>query len=492
MLTIDLKQASQDAVIARQLQTVTDVMLKAKKTIVVTGAGISCSSGIPDFRSADGLYNLVKKQYPKVVLKGKDLFDANLFRDCTSTAVFYTFISELHAQTIKAKPSPTHHFIKMLSERGKLLRCYTQNIDCLEEEVGMETNLVCENGKVKKDVRVVQLHGSLRKLKCTICSEPYGFLNDYEKVFREGEAPDCPKYLIRVAQGKRKIATGTLRPDIVLYNENHPFGDAIGRIQLSDLAKSPDVLLVMGTSLKVHGLRLLVRKAAKIVHENKKGCVILVNKTPVVGKEWSGVFDYFVEGETDEWCDIVQDALRKVKVQTKLPFKAITADQKKAKANSNSNNMENLNGQESGQEQEREQEQEQLSDKENHVPQETSKKPRSNGKKRSLSVVIGKRTMRDNAIDSIQEALEASGIASAPSSPRLGASTCVSVNVATQGRAIATCRRRTTRSTKPSVQGPLCDQGSPMAQNTLMTMTRAKMSASKPSLRRPALVKASH
>lgn len=132
---------------------------------------------------------------------------------------------------------------------------------------------------------------------------------------------------IRVAQGKRKVATGTLRPDIVLYNENHPFGDAIGKIQSSDLSRSPDVLLVMGTSLKVHGLRLLVRKAAKIVHENKKGCVILVNKTPVVGKEWAGVFDYFVEGETDGWCSIVENAIRQVKVQSKLPFKPLTPAQ---------------------------------------------------------------------------------------------------------------------------------------------------------------------
>lgn len=132
---------------------------------------------------------------------------------------------------------------------------------------------------------------------------------------------------IRVAQGKRKVATGTLRPDIVLYNENHPFGDAIGKIQSSDLSRSPDVLLVMGTSLKVHGLRLLVRKAAKIVHGNKKGCVILVNKTPVVGKEWAGVFDYFVEGETDGWCSIVENAIRQVKVQTKLPFKPLTPAQ---------------------------------------------------------------------------------------------------------------------------------------------------------------------
>ncbi|KAF9538674.1 hypothetical protein EC957_006346 [Mortierella hygrophila] len=331
MLTIDLSLQSEDVLSDRHLQKVTDVMLKAKKTIVVTGAGISCSSGIPDFRSADGLYDLVKKQYPDTVLKGKDLFDANLFRDCKTTAVFYTFISELHAQTLKAKPTPTHHFIKMLSERGKLLRCYTQNIDCLEEELGMDTSLVCDKGKVKKDVNVVQLHGSLRRLKCTLCSEPYGFQTDYQKVFKEGDAPGCPKCElydgIRVAQGKRKVATGTLRPDIVLYNENHPFGDAIGKIQSSDLSRSPDVLLVMGTSLKVHGLRLLVRKAAKIVHGNKKGCVILVNKTPVVGKEWAGVFDYFVEGETDGWCSIVENAIRQVKVQTKLPFKPLTPAQ---------------------------------------------------------------------------------------------------------------------------------------------------------------------
>ncbi|ORZ28465.1 DHS-like NAD/FAD-binding domain-containing protein [Lobosporangium transversale] len=377
MLTIDLNQS--DVVSERHLQTVTDVMLRAKKTIVVTGAGISCSSGIPDFRSADGLYNLVKKQYPKTVLKGKDLFDANLFRDCTTTAVFYTFISELHAQTLKAKPSPTHHFIKMLSEKGKLLRCYTQNIDCLEEELGMETKLVCEKGKVKKDVNVVQLHGSLRKLKCTLCSEPYGFITDYEKVFREGEAPDCPKCElndgIRVAQGKRKIATGTLRPDIVLYNENHPFGEAIGRIQLSDFQKSPDVLLVMGTSLKVHGLRLLVRKAAKIVHANKKGCVILVNKTPVVGKEWNGVFDYFIEGECDHWCHIVQDALRKVKVQTKLPFKPLTTEQ--------------MEKQKQAQKEEK-QEQEQSSDKENFIPLSLYKKQKPGSRKRPFAAMMGK------------------------------------------------------------------------------------------------------
>ncbi|KAF9967571.1 hypothetical protein BGZ70_009038 [Mortierella alpina] len=442
MLTIDLNQSSRDVVLERHLGAVTDVMIKAKKTLVVTGAGISCSSGIPDFRSADGLYNLVKKQYPKTVLKGKDLFDANLFRDCTTTAVFYTFISELHAQTLKAKPSPTHHFIKMLSEKGKLLRCYTQNIDCLEEELGMETSLVCEKGKVKKDVNVVQLHGSLRKLKCTLCSEPYGFLTDFEKVFREGEAPDCPKCELN---------------------------DAIGRIQVSDLQKSPDVLLVMGTSLKVHGLRLLVRKAAKAVHENKKGCVILVNKTPVVGKEWSGVFDYFIEGETDRWCHIVEDALRKVKVQTKLPFKAITAEQKEKQMQSK--------------EQEK-QDQEQSSDKENDVPVSLAKKHTS-GKKRAFAVMQGHKISDDIVSESIQAAMGATGLGGSTAPARSTSASILVINNANQERAVATCRKRTiSASASPTPAAAPLSPSSPTKQNTL-----GSMHVSKASIRRPILTK---
>jgi len=202
--------------------------------------------------------------------------------------------------------------------------------------------------------------------------------------------------VIRVAQGKRKVATGTLRPDIVLYNENHPFGEAIGRIQLSDLQKSPDVLLVMGTSLKVHGLRLLVRRAAKTVHNSKKGCVILVNKTPVVGKEWDGVFDYFIEGECDRWCHIVQDALRKVKVQTKLPFMALTpaeiVKQKQGLEEQRRKKQAHEQGQQSQQQrQEQEQEQEQTSDKENFVPLRLFKRQKPGSKKRPLAAMAGKR-----------------------------------------------------------------------------------------------------
>ena len=79
-----------------------------------------------DFRSENGLYNLVKTRYPDVVLRGKDLFDASLFRDQASTALFYTFMAELKLLVSVAVPTPGHVWIKTLQDKGKLLRCYTQ------------------------------------------------------------------------------------------------------------------------------------------------------------------------------------------------------------------------------------------------------------------------------------------------------------------------------------------------------------------------------
>ena len=100
-----------------------------------------------DFRSSDGLYALVKQQYPDVVLKGRDLFDASLFRDPTSTAVFYTFISQLKKSIDVAKPSPTHRFIKTLDSKRKLLRSYTQNIDGLDRILDITTVVDRLNGQ---------------------------------------------------------------------------------------------------------------------------------------------------------------------------------------------------------------------------------------------------------------------------------------------------------------------------------------------------------
>jgi NAD+-dependent protein deacetylase SIR2 len=225
-VTLDLENYAMDMPTRRALASLSYSVAKCKKIVVVTGAGISCSCGIPvrphsscciqtyikypfsqDFRSSDGLYNLVKQQYPDVVMKGRDLFDASLFRDSTSTAVFYTFISQLKQSIDKAEPSPTHRFIKALDSKNKLLRSYTQNIDGLEERVGLmgsSSREVKAAGKGKgkasliaKDVRNVQLHGDIHRVRCTLCSADLPCTAEYMQSFDDGVAPECPDCLTR-------------------------------------------------------------------------------------------------------------------------------------------------------------------------------------------------------------------------------------------------------------------------------------------------------
>ena len=141
----------------------------------------------------------------------------------------------------------------------------------------------------------------------------------------------------RVARSARPLKIGKLRPAIVLYDEPHPLGDDIGAIETYDLGRRPDLLIIMGTSLKVHGLKKLVKEFAKSVHEpsnpskidtlgeaakNRRGKVIFVNKTPP-SSEWADVIDYHVEGDTDSWVERVLEDWKKTRpddwnVQTTL------------------------------------------------------------------------------------------------------------------------------------------------------------------------------
>ncbi|KAF9460115.1 DHS-like NAD/FAD-binding domain-containing protein [Collybia nuda] len=317
----------------RSLSDLSLAVAKSKKIVVVTGAGISCSCGIPDFRSSDGLYALVKEQYPDVVLKGRDLFDASLFRDAKLTAVFYTFIAQLKKSIDSALPAPTHHFIKILDTKKKLLRSYTQNIDGLEARVGLLGTSSQEakhlgQGKTKirtSDVRNVQLHGDIHRVRCMSCSAEYPYTIENLEIFKEGTPPDCPECLTRsearAARSARPIRVGSLRPAVVLYDEPHPLGDFIGSIQSADLARKPDLLIIMGTSLKVHGFKKLVKEFAKTIHtpagssssaKPRVGRVIFVNKTPPPA-EWLDIIDYHVEGETDTWVNKVVEDWKKMR-----------------------------------------------------------------------------------------------------------------------------------------------------------------------------------
>lgn len=298
----------------------------ARKMIMLTGAGISCNAGIPDFRSQDnGLYDTIKRQFPELSIRtGKEMFDISLFRDETKISVFAAFMERLYSNCRLASPTKTHKFIAHLKNRNKLLRCYTQNIDGLEEYLGLEvsskqdhslgTRVGSEINSIWRNYDVVQLHGDLNTLSCTRCFHNFAWNRYWARSFRRGELPLCPECEKtnnkRFQQGKRQLSgVGYLRPNIVLYGENHPSGDIISQGINLDLNRGkPDFLIIMGTSLKVDGVKRVVKQVSKQVHE-RGGLVILVNKTKIADSNWHGVIDYQICMDCDDWVMSLEDTV---------------------------------------------------------------------------------------------------------------------------------------------------------------------------------------
>ena len=330
-------------------------------------------------------------------MKGKDLFDASIWADPLRTAVFYTFATSLRQKVKEVEPTSSHRFISHLRDRGKLVRCYTQNIDQIEEKVGLSTSLQdgpgsrgrfsrkstanmnqlskmveeasasssnsgssdklqqlsdessqqtqggeadgtvtptsVEGEQTSSDaskvpqkhprrdlprsgVECVFLHGSLEQLRCFLCGRVCSWDDDHrERETLSGQQPECPHCVgattAREEKGKRALGVGKLRPDIVLYGEEHPNAHLISPIVTHDLALCPDMLLILGTSLRVHGLKVMVREFAKAVHA-KGGKVVFVNFTKPPESSWGDVIDYWIEWDCDAWVSDLQGKIPKL------------------------------------------------------------------------------------------------------------------------------------------------------------------------------------
>ncbi|ETN36674.1 uncharacterized protein HMPREF1541_08952 [Cyphellophora europaea CBS 101466] len=371
----------------RHLQDIADTIASSHKILIVTGAGISTSIGIPDFRSKDGLYNLIPEQTlpspppsqpstpskerfasptgtpsrkrkasesvdedqgdlppstqsstssrrssvtPTKRLRGQDLFDSRVFNSADSTTIFYRFIASLREKIhddVK-ETSATHKFIRVLRDGGRLMRCYTQNIDGLEAREGLVMDLKRGKGTRRRfqkkywaeprpdhpagshhdgGCEVVQLHGDLDTLRCSVCATQWTWTENETEVFTDGFAPRCKKCARksdeRQKTGKRGLAVGSLRPNIVLYGEDHPQNSLLSPFVPYDAGSQPDVLIIMGTSLKVFGLQKIIREFAKAVHAQKKGKVIFVNRTKPAESVWDNFIDYFIPMDCDDWID---------------------------------------------------------------------------------------------------------------------------------------------------------------------------------------------
>ncbi|GAA5956058.1 hypothetical protein JCM10213_005262 [Rhodosporidiobolus nylandii] len=358
MQTVHLEQtgtAVEPRATTKALEAVTLSLAKAKKAVLLVGAGISTNAGIPDFRSqGSGLYSSTSSpsSASTSTLKGPELFSAGVYRSPETKAEHLRFIAALKQSldniTSSARPSSsssssaepvtkTHGFMSMLKKRGQLMRVYTQNIDGLE---GVGTGLQAVplegltpssaasaapalsrlkgKGKAKVEGDFVQLHGSVGSVRCTGCEFVRVWGGDDDEAFGAGEVGACPqceeRATIRSARGQRPLSSlqrAFLRPSITLYDEAPVAALTIGSLSVSDLSSSPDCLIVMGTSLKIPGFKKLVKEFAKAV-KAKGGMRVLVNREEMGGKaEWKDVFDYQVISDIDSFVIRVTDDWKK-------------------------------------------------------------------------------------------------------------------------------------------------------------------------------------
>jgi NAD-dependent histone deacetylase SIR2 len=297
---LDLTSIEIDEEQQPQLQRLLNVLHKKRKIVVIAGAGISVSAGIPDFRSATGLFNSLKKEH-KLKSSGKDLFDASVYQDNDSTSTFHDMVRTLSQHTKSAQPTAFHHLLATLAQEGRLMRLYTQNVD------GIDTSLPPLSTQIpfpKKGPwpKTVQVHGGLDYMVCSKCHDLAPF--DAE-MFNGPTPPPCPTCVendtIRQVADKRSHGIGRLRPRMVLYNEHNPDDEAIGSCAAADMRLRPDAVIVAGTTLKVPGVRRIAREMCKIVRDRKDGVAVWINNDPEpLGKELEDVWDLVVKGPCDE------------------------------------------------------------------------------------------------------------------------------------------------------------------------------------------------
>ncbi|KAI0165317.1 DHS-like NAD/FAD-binding domain-containing protein [Hypoxylon sp. FL1284] len=284
----------------QELSAISDAISRAKNIVALTGAGISTSTGIPDYRSIKP-YFYMKDGKTSRRIRTKELFHTTALSNESVRSSFFRYHTELRQSAMERPATPTHRFLRELCDRRQLLRNHTQNIDDLERKAGLCTDL--ERGV---GVECVQLHGTLGCLRYAYCSMRVSWdEDDREAVTMLGQAPVCPSCSrvssARVERGKRALNPGFLRPDIVLYDEAHVRADEITDIKVHDLSyETPDLLLVLGTRLRIPGVKDMVKEFARVIHA-RGGLVVYINLTASKAKEWDDMIDYWVEWDCDSW-----------------------------------------------------------------------------------------------------------------------------------------------------------------------------------------------
>ncbi len=230
-----------------ELETLKKWIDESDNIVFFGGAGVSTESGIPDFRSTDGLYHQ-KYAYPPETILSHTFFRSK-------PEEFFQFYRDKMLY-LDAEPNAAHKKLAEWEAQGKLKAVVTQNIDGLHQKAGSKN--------------VLELHGSVLRNYCENCGKFY----DVEAVKNSEGVPKCD-------------CGGTIKPDVVLYEEgldNNTLSSAVRHIQ------EADVLIIGGTSLAVY-------PAAGLIDYYRGNKLVLINKTPT---SRDGMADLIVKGNIGE------------------------------------------------------------------------------------------------------------------------------------------------------------------------------------------------
>lgn len=216
----------------QSLETLQKWIDQSDNIVFFGGAGVSTESGIPDFRSQDGLYHQQYDEPPETIISHSYFL--------RKPKEFYRFY---RAKMIApdAKPNAAHRKLAELEAAGKLQAVITQNIDGLHQDAGSQ--------------RVLELHGSVRRNYCMDCATAYPGV---DVILNSEDVPRCPR------------CGGMIKPDVVLYEEGL---DDRTLYQAVNYIRNADVLIVGGTSLVVY-------PAAGLVNYYRGDKLVLINLQP--------------------------------------------------------------------------------------------------------------------------------------------------------------------------------------------------------------------
>lgn len=206
------------------------IIHESSNIVFFGGAGVSTESGIPDFRSKDGLYNQ-KYKYPPEVILSHSFFIKN-------TEEFFKFYKD-KMNCLKYEPNITHLKLAKLEKEGKLKAIVTQNIDGLHQKAGSKI--------------VYELHGSVHRNYCMKCNKFY----DASYIFNSSFIPKCS-------------CGGVIKPDVVLYEEG--LNDEIVKSSITAI-QNADLLIIGGTSLTVY-------PASSLINYFRGKNLVLINRDP--------------------------------------------------------------------------------------------------------------------------------------------------------------------------------------------------------------------